>query len=171
MREKFGCRCWCGLRHCWRVVVAVSPWVFPGFARLGQLSQTSDRLYSCGFPDRQSRPSSATGAGGFEVLIANCKLQIGSSGAESRPAWTRMVAVVHGAHPKNLQFAIRTSKASRPRRTPGTALPVRKAARVQAVTCHSQFVRPCQTGNSQGTSATALNLHSPAVIRTAHQHQ
>ena len=39
------------------------------------MSQTSDRLYSCGFPDRQSRPWSATGAGGFEVLIANCKLQ------------------------------------------------------------------------------------------------
>ena len=76
LREKFGCRCWCGLRHCWRVVVAVSPWVFPGFARLGKLSQTSDRLYSCGFADRQSRPWSATGAGGFEVLIANCKLQI-----------------------------------------------------------------------------------------------
>ena len=63
LREK--CWCWCGLRHCWRVVVAVSPWVFPGFARLGKLSQTSDRLNSCGFPDRQSRPSSATGAGGF----------------------------------------------------------------------------------------------------------
>ena len=28
----------------------------------------------------QSRPSSATGAGGFEVLIANCKLS-------SRPSW------------------------------------------------------------------------------------
>ena len=55
-------------------MVAVSPWVFPGFARLGQLSQTSDRLYSCDFPDWQSRPSSATGAGGFEVLIANCKV-------------------------------------------------------------------------------------------------
>ena len=54
-------------------MVAISPWVFPGFAGLGQLSQTSDRLYSCGFADRQSRPWSATGAGGFEVLIANCK--------------------------------------------------------------------------------------------------
>ena len=32
------------------------------------MSQTSDRLYSCGFADWQSRPSSATGAGGFEVL-------------------------------------------------------------------------------------------------------
>ena len=63
LREK--CWCWCGLRHCWRVVVAVPPWVFSGFAGLGQLSQTSDRLTSCGFPDRQSRPSSATGAGGF----------------------------------------------------------------------------------------------------------
>jgi len=30
-------------------------------------------LYPCGFPDRQSRPWSATGAGGFEVLIANRK--------------------------------------------------------------------------------------------------
>jgi len=57
------------------VVVAISPWVFPGFAGLGQLSQTSDRLTSCGFADWQSRPSSATGAGGFEVLIANCKLE------------------------------------------------------------------------------------------------
>ena len=56
-------------------MVAISPWVFPGFAGLGQLSQTSDRLYSCGFADRQCRPSSATGAGGFEVIIANCKLQ------------------------------------------------------------------------------------------------
>ena len=39
--------------------------VFPGFARLGLLRVTSDRLTSCGFPDWQSRPSSATGAGGF----------------------------------------------------------------------------------------------------------
>ena len=57
-------------------MVAVTPWVYPGFAWLGQLSQTSDRLYSCGFADRQSRPWSATGAGGFEVLIANCKLLV-----------------------------------------------------------------------------------------------
>ena len=46
---------------------------FPSLVGGGKLSQTSDRLYSCGFPDRQSRPWSATGAGGFEVLIANCK--------------------------------------------------------------------------------------------------
>ena len=45
----------------------------PSLAWADKLSQTSDRLYSCGFPDRQSRPWSATGAGGFEVLIANCK--------------------------------------------------------------------------------------------------
>ena len=53
------------LRHCWRVVVAVPPWVFPGLAGLGKLRVTSDRLNSCGLADRQSRPSSATGAGGF----------------------------------------------------------------------------------------------------------
>ena len=63
----------------------------------------------------------------------------------------------------NLQFAIRTSKASRPRRTPGTALPVRKAARVQAVTCLAQLALPRQAGNTQGEVATALDLHSPAV--------
>ena len=62
-----------------------------------------------------------------------------------------------------LQFAIRTSKASRPRRTPGTALPVRKAARVQAVTCLAQLALPRQAGNTQGGAATALDLHSPAV--------
>ena len=48
----------------------------PSLARGGKLSQTSDRLYSCGFADWQSRPSSATGAGGFEVLIANCKIEV-----------------------------------------------------------------------------------------------
>ena len=37
----------------------------PSLAGSGKLSQTSDRLYSCGFADRQSRPWSATGAGGF----------------------------------------------------------------------------------------------------------
>jgi len=37
----------------------------PSLAGGGTLSQTSDRLYSCGFADRQSRPWSATGAGGF----------------------------------------------------------------------------------------------------------
>ena len=62
-----------------------------------------------------------------------------------------------------MQFAIRTSKASRPRRTPGTALPVRKAARVQAVTCLAQLALPHQAGKTQGEAATALNLHSPAV--------
>ena len=62
-----------------------------------------------------------------------------------------------------LQFAIRTSKASRPRRTPGTALPVRKAARVQAVTCLAQLALPHELGRSQGEAATALNLHSPAA--------
>jgi len=59
-----------------------------------------------------------------------------------------------------LQFAIRTSKASRPRRTPGTAVPVRKAARVQAVTCLAQLALPHELGRSQGEAATALNLHS-----------
>ena len=52
----------------------------PSLAWADELSQTRDRLASCGFPDRQSRPSSATGAGGFEVLIANCKLQISLKG-------------------------------------------------------------------------------------------
>ena len=52
-----------------------------------------------------------------------------------------------------MQFAIRTSKASRPRRTPGTALPVRKAARVQAVTCLAQFAPSHQAGNTQGESS------------------
>ena len=42
-----------GLRHCWRAVVAVSPWVFPGFAGLGKLSVTSDRLNSHGSVDRR----------------------------------------------------------------------------------------------------------------------
>ena len=60
----------------WRLrAVATHALGIPSLARGGKLSQTSDRLYSCGFPDRQSRPWSATGAGGFEVLIANCKLQ------------------------------------------------------------------------------------------------
>jgi len=49
----------------------------------------------------------------------------------------------------NLQFAIRTSKASRPRRTPGTALPVRKAARVQAVTCLAQLAQPVKRSNPE----------------------
>ena len=64
---------------------------------------------------------------------------------------------------RNLQFAINTSKASRPRRTPGTALPVRKAARVQAVTCLAQLALPHELGRTQGEAATALNLHSPAA--------
>ena len=63
----------------WRLRAVATPALgIPSLARGGKLSQTSDRLYSCGFADRQSRPWSATGAGGFEVLIANCKkLQIG----------------------------------------------------------------------------------------------
>jgi len=66
---------WC---HRWRMEIESGgrPALgIPSLAREGKLSQTSDRLYSCGFPDRQSRPWSATGAGGFEVLIANCKLR------------------------------------------------------------------------------------------------
>ena len=60
--------------HRWRLrAVATLALGFPSLVGGGKLSQTSDRLYSCGFPDRQSRPWSATGAGGFEVLIANCK--------------------------------------------------------------------------------------------------
>ena len=59
-----------------------------------------------------------------------------------------------------LQFAINTSKASRLRRTPGTALPVRKAARVQAVTCLAQLALPHELGRTQGEAATALNLHT-----------
>ena len=62
--------------HRWRLRAVATPALgIPSLARGGTLSQTSDRLYSCGFADRQSRPWSATGAGGFEVLIANCKLQ------------------------------------------------------------------------------------------------
>ena len=51
----------------------------------------------------------------------------------------------------------------RQRRTPGTALPVRKAARVQAVTCLAQLALPHELGRTQGEAATALNLHSPAA--------
>ena len=69
------------------------------------MSQTSDRLYSCGFPDRQSRPSSATGAGGFEVLIADCKKKI------TLPiVWQNRAGCVD----YNLQFAINTSKPPAP---------------------------------------------------------
>jgi hypothetical protein len=57
--------------HRWRLEIESGgysrPLGIPSLARGGKLSQTSDRLYSCGFADRQSRPSSATGAGGFEV--------------------------------------------------------------------------------------------------------
>ena len=60
----------------WRLrAVATHALGIPSLARGGKLSQTSDRLTSCGFADWQSRPSSATGAGGFEVLIANCKIE------------------------------------------------------------------------------------------------
>ena len=62
----------------------------------------------------------------------------------------------------NLQFAINTSKASRPRRTPGTALPVRKAARVQAVTCHSQLAQPRKAWENPGRDS---DHHSPAVTQ------
>ena len=60
----------------WRLrAVATLALGFPSLVGGGKLSQTSDRLTSCGFADWQSRPSSATGAGGFEVLIANCKIE------------------------------------------------------------------------------------------------
>ena len=50
----------------WRLRAVATPALgIPRLARGGKLSQTSDRLYSCGFPDRQNCPSSATGAGGF----------------------------------------------------------------------------------------------------------
>jgi len=64
-----------------------------------------------------------------------------------------------------LQFAINTSKPPAPvaLQGPGTALPVRKAARVQAVTCLAQLALPHQAGNTQGEAVTALNLHSPAA--------
>jgi len=61
-----------------------------------------------------------------------------------------------------LQFAIRTSKASRPRRTPGTALPVRKAARVQAVTCLAQLAQPRKARVNPGRDG---DHHSPAVTQ------
>ena len=62
----------------------------------------------------------------------------------------------------NLQFAIRTSKASRPRRTPGTALPVRKAARVQAVTCLAQLAQPRKAWENPGRDS---DHRSPAVTQ------
>ena len=63
-----------------------------------------------------------------------------------------------------MQFAFRTSKASRPRRAPGTALPVRKAARVQAVTHFwLNLPYPAKLGRTQSEAATALDLHSPAA--------
>ena len=59
----------------WRLRAVATPALgIPSLARGGKLSQTSDRLYSCGFADRQSRPWSATGAGGFWSI--NSKLQI-----------------------------------------------------------------------------------------------
>ena len=61
-----------------------------------------------------------------------------------------------------MQFAIRTSKASRPRRTPGTALPVRKAARVQAVTCLAQLAQPRKARENPGRDG---DHHSPAVTQ------
>ena len=51
------------LRHCWRVVVAVPPWVFPGLAGLGKLSETSDRLNPCGFTDRHMPSLKCDGGG------------------------------------------------------------------------------------------------------------
>ena len=50
----------------WRLRAVATPALgIPSLARGGKLSQASDRLYSCGFADRRSRPWSATGAGGF----------------------------------------------------------------------------------------------------------
>ena len=83
--------------------------------------------------------------------------------SRSGPSLLHAVSLDRGTSIPVLRFAINTSKASRPRRTPGTALPVRKAARVQAVTCLAQLALPRQAGNTQGGAATALNLHSPAV--------
>ena len=54
--------------------VAVTPWVYPGFAWLGQLSQTGDRLYSCGLRTGRAVPE-CDGGGRKRVLIANSKLQ------------------------------------------------------------------------------------------------
>ena len=61
-----------------------------------------------------------------------------------------------------MQFAINTSRASRPRRTPGTALPVRRAARVQAVTHHSQLAQPRKARENPGRDS---DHHSPAVTQ------
>jgi len=71
------------------------------------LSQTSDRLYSCGFPDRQSRPWSATGAGGFEVLIANRKSQFYKSQSlqEKNPTFQNLGLIFR---PKNQNFPFPT---------------------------------------------------------------
>jgi hypothetical protein len=93
-------------------VVAISPWVFPGSAGLGQLSQTSDRLYSCGFPDRQSRPWSATGAGGFEVLIANCKLRRHSQARAGVLLGTWRHRVANTSHCFHPSFAVRVASSA-----------------------------------------------------------
>ena len=66
---------------------------------------------------------------------------------------------------RTLSSALRnTSKASRPlpRRTPGTALPVRKAARVQAVTCLAQQAQPRKAWVNPGRDG---DHRSPAVTQ------
>ena len=64
----------------WRLrAVATLALGIPSLVGGGTLSQTSDRLYSCGFADRQSRPWSATGAGGFGS--SDSKLQIDGAGS------------------------------------------------------------------------------------------
>ena len=58
----------CSPDHRWRMEIesgGTRALGIPSLAWADKLSQTSDRLYSCGFADWQSRPSSATGAGGF----------------------------------------------------------------------------------------------------------
>ena len=62
----------------WRLrAVATQALGFPSLAGGGKWRETSDRLNPCGFADRQSRPWSAAGAGGFEVITAKDKILAG----------------------------------------------------------------------------------------------
>ena len=64
----------------WRLkAVATQALGFPSLAGGGKWRETSDRLNPCGFADRQSRPWSAAGAGGFEVITAKCEKKMKSS--------------------------------------------------------------------------------------------
>jgi len=55
--------------HRWRMEIENGGYSRPGYSQLGGRGQVepemSGRFNSCGLADRQSRPWSATGAGGF----------------------------------------------------------------------------------------------------------